>query len=169
MGERQFPEVDVAVAVLVRDGRVLAVYNDRWGGFTLPMTKRREPPQDPNVQAAPAPKQAVWLSDAVRAQAEWLGRTCVLAPKEYLAPKFLLDIPDYQQSDRDGCWKRYTFQVFGTLLPHDVEPVPGKVREWLSPDDFVDRNRVPITNTARHIMAKLRLVDAFEAMLSAKA
>lgn len=168
MADQQFPEVDVAVAVLVRDGRILAVYNERWGGFTLPMTKRRETPQDPNVKAGPAPKEEVWLSDAARAQAEWLGRTCVLAPQDFLAPKLLLQIPNYQQSDRDGVWKRYSFQVFGAFLPHDIEPVPGKIREWLSPEDFVDCNRMPITDTARHIIAQLRLVGGFEALLSGK-
>ena len=44
-----FPEVDVAVALIVRRERILTTYNPRWGAFTLPMSKRRSW-NDPNVR-----------------------------------------------------------------------------------------------------------------------
>jgi hypothetical protein len=141
-----FPVVDVAVTLITRGGRVLAVYNPRWGAFTLPMTRRRDW-HDPAVAASHHGED--WADAAARAAAEWLGRTC--------DPKPLLDDPGgYQQSDRDGAWKRYHFQTFQVALADDPALAPGAVVEWLTPAELLSPTRRPISPTARHLIAQLQ-------------
>jgi hypothetical protein len=42
MSDDGVPQVEVGVALVTnRNDEVLLIYNDRWGAFTLPMTKRR--------------------------------------------------------------------------------------------------------------------------------
>jgi hypothetical protein len=139
-----FALLEVAVTLITEDQRILAVYNANWAAFTLPMTKRRAW-RDPR-----APKQLhaeEWLDAAARAAAEWLGRTCV--------PEFVFDDKgDYQQSDRDGTWKRYHFQVFRLRLQEEPKLVNGAVTEWLTAAEFLDRR--PISNTARYLIKRLQ-------------
>jgi hypothetical protein len=139
-----FPQLDVAVTLITWGERVLAVYNSRWGSFTLPMTKRRDW-HDPNV--AQSHHGEDWLDAAARAGAEWLGRTC--------EPKPVLDeLGEYQQSDRDGTWKRYHFRVFRVSVEGVPDLVPGAIAEWLTPAELLGRR--PVSPTARHVIAKLR-------------
>lgn len=147
MGNHQFPMVDVAVTVIMHGKYFLAVYNRDWGAFTLPMTKRRRY-EDPNVEGGI--REEEWVHAASRAAAEWTGRTSTSGPK------VLLEIAEFRQGDRDGKWKRYHFQVF--LLPLDEKPslVPGAIAEWLTPDDFLNKNRQPISPTARHLIQELK-------------
>ncbi len=142
--QSEFPLVDVAVSVITSGSKVLVVWNTKWGEFSLPMTKRRVW-HDPRVAASRHAED--WNDAAARAGAECLRRTC--------DPEFLLDVPgEYQQSDRDGAWKRYNFQVF--QLPHADQPdlVKGAVAEWLSPKDVL--NCRPISPTARFLIGKLQ-------------
>jgi hypothetical protein len=84
---------------------------------------------------------------AARAAAEWLGRTC--------DPEPLLDDPgEFQQSDRDGTWRRYHFQAFRVPVKGHPDLVPGAVGEWLTPDEFLTRR--PISPTARQLIGKLQ-------------
>lgn len=140
----EFPLLDVAVTLIVQGGRILAVYNPAWGSFTLPMTKRREW-YDPKV---PKSRHAEdWLDAAARAGAEWLGSTC--------SPELLFeDNGDYQQSDRDGQWKRYHFQVFRLSIEGEPRLATGAIAEWLKPAEFFERR--PISPTARYLIGKLQ-------------
>jgi hypothetical protein len=140
----EFPTVEVAVALIAKGEQILAVYNPRWGSFTLPMTKRREW-QDPEVPHAR--RHEDWVDAAARAGAEWLGRTC--------EPEFVLDDPGgYQQSDRDGAWRRYHFQVFRVEVEGEPRLVEGAIAEWLTPVQILSRR--PISPTARYVIAKLK-------------
>jgi hypothetical protein len=145
--ELEYPLVDVAVTLIVRGGRILAVYNRPWSAFTVPMTKRRCW-QDPSIP--PAAREEDWVEAAARAAAEWLGCTSTTPPQ------FLADIAEWRQGDRDGVWKRYHFQVFKVELKEGDETSAGAICEWLSPDQFLDENRRPISPTARHLIKELQ-------------
>ena len=85
---------------------------------------------------------------AARAAAEWLGRTC--EPELILA-----ECGEYNRSDRDGTYRRYTFQCFRVRVEGEVPLGPGAVHEWLTSTEFQERR--PISPTARHLLAKLVL------------
>ena len=57
------PIVEVAVTVFCQPGLVLTVYNDKWGSFTLPMTKRRRW-EDPSLRGGV--KTEAWRDAAIR-------------------------------------------------------------------------------------------------------
>lgn len=143
--ELNIPDVDVAVTLLTCDRRIVLVFNRKWSTFTLPMTKRRSW-QDPRCK--PAHREEAWENAASRAAAECLGRTLTTAPA------FLLDFPEFQQSDSDGTWKRYRFQIFE--LPLQVPNLhPSVMTEFLSVDEILDPSRQPISATARDLIKKL--------------
>jgi hypothetical protein len=141
-----FPEVHVAVALVVRESRIFAVYNSEWSSFTLPMTKRRYW-SDPNIP--PAERDEEWIEAGARAAAEWLGTTVTGLTA------LNADLPPYQQSDRDGIWKRYDFRLFRLGLPAGCQPRGDVITQWLSVAEFLDEDRRPISKTARHIVAAL--------------
>ena len=142
------PELDVAVALIQRGESFLAVYNPKWGQFTLPMTKRRQW-RDPNMAKDAPLNHEQWIDAAARAAAEWLERTC------FPVTEPVVESPGYQQSDRDGIWKRYHFKVFRVELAEDEDVPEGKVVEWLTPADFKDEDRRPVSPTARHLITLL--------------
>lgn len=143
------PVLDVVATVILYQGRVLTVYNKKWGAFTLPTTKRRSWEDD--AIAKGAVREEPWENAAARAAAEWLGHTLTATLTD------LGEVPEFQQSDRDGKWKRYRLKAY--LLDLDAEPSipPMQIVEWLSPDDILDEKRMPISPTARHIVSYLQL------------
>ncbi len=143
------PLVDVVASVMLAEGRLLTVYNQKWGAFTLPTTKRRVWKDDNAVEGAA--REEGWDHAATRAAAEALGCTLTVEPGE------LGELPEFQQSDRDGAWKRYRLQAF--LFKHDSIPDvhPVRVHEWLTPDQILDEARRPISPTARHVVSELQL------------
>ena len=66
-----FQPVEVAVTVMARDAKLLAVYNHKWGAFSLPMTKRKKW-QDPKIPVGVCEEE--WIVAAARAAAEILGK-----------------------------------------------------------------------------------------------
>jgi hypothetical protein len=111
------------------------------------MSKRREW-KDPEARQG-STRMEEWDDAAVRAAAEWLGRTVDEKPH------LLLDMAEFQQSDRDATWKRYHFQVFELAVDKQREPPPSRVVEWLTPAQIMDERRRPISPTARHVIAEL--------------
>jgi len=146
---RLMPLMDVAVALIMKGDRILVVYNEKWGAFTLPMSKRRTW-TDPSSKEG-GERVEDWEDAAIRAATEWTGCT------SKNAPEFLLDLAEFQQSDRDAKWKRYHLEVFKVAVGDDLEIPSGRVTEWLEADDIVDEERNPISPTARHIVAELKL------------
>ena len=129
--------VDVAVALILKDGQVLAVYNENWGAFTLPMAKRRvwkDEEEDSLVGER-------WEDAAGRAASEVLGRTVLL--RKLTLPEDRL----HGRSWRDGRVKAYRYQTF-LVLRSAPEPRDGILCEWLSPGDLLDNQRHPISETA---------------------
>ena len=148
MAKSELPVVEVSVALITWRRRILSVLNSRWGAFSLPMTKRRQwiAPRAPR-----APRIEDWLAAATRAAAEALGRT--LGAGRISGPVLRLD--GYTQSDSDGLLKEYHFQVFHIPVDATVELLGGAATEWLLPAQFADPDRVPISPTARLLVAKL--------------
>ena len=140
--------VEVVAVLLTRNGHVLTVFNPRWGAFTMPMTKRRTW-NDPAAggRRDEAPQQA-----AVRAAAEALGKP--LPPGQW-PQRLEVDVEPYQQSDRDGLWKRYTFHVFwlpldGPLADAQPRPWDNAAFVWVSAEEI--QSWEPVSLTARHVL-----------------
>ena len=148
MAKSELPVVEVSVALITWRRRILSVFNPRWGAFSLPMTKRRQwiAPRAPK-----SPRTEDWLAAATRAAAEALGRT--LSAGRINGP--VLRLNGYTQSDSDGLLKEYHFRVFHIPVDATVELLGGAVTEWLLTAQFADPDRVPISPTARLLVAKL--------------
>jgi len=143
------PLVDVAVTLITKGERILLVFNSKWGAFTLPMTKRRTWKDPASKEGAERVEE--WDDAAIRAVAEWVGRTMTGEPE------FLLDVAEFQQSDRDERWKRYHMQAYRLPLEDESEVGTGGGAEWLSPEEVLDEKRRPISATARYVVAELQL------------
>lgn len=141
--------VDLAAVLVMKGDKILLAWNDKWGSFTLPMSKRREW-KDPEAKEG-SQRTEEWEEAAVRAAAEWMGRTITEKPE------VILDMAEFQQSDRDASWKRYHVLAFEIAVGDDDEPAAGRLTEWLTADEIVDESRRPISPTARHIVAELKL------------
>lgn len=144
-----FPEVHVAVALVVRDGRLLVIWNPSWSCFTLPMTKVR---RRFRVDGSPDADSETARVAAIRAAAEAVGRP--LEPSLLPAAAEKLELQPYNhRSGRDGQWKRYTREVFAFRV-HDVtSPHGGAAHAWLTPDEA--RTLQPISPTVEEIVNHL--------------
>lgn len=140
------PTVEAVAVVIAQGSNILAVFNPRWGAFTLPMSKRKQF-LDRTISEAAKPEE--WDRAAARVAAEILGRS--FTRKEF--PKPICEIKDFEQSDADGVWKLYTIQVFGLKLSESVKLAPGIVAEWTPAADF--KVREPVTHTVRFIIDRL--------------
>jgi hypothetical protein len=139
MPDSERVHVDVAVALVTDDNqRVLSTFNDNWGMFTLPMTRRRRGSQGPEPRTRAA----------FRAAAEVLGTPVRLVEK---GPQRVLG---RLQSGRQLVDKIYTYNVF------HVEPHPdfaGRLQLrrphlWLSPHLMLSGAYEPISESARFIL-----------------
>lgn len=144
------PLADIAAVIVSSGGKILTVFNERWGAFTIPMTKVRAW-KDPVEKEAPE-RQEEWMDAAMRAAAEVLGRT--VEGNEF---EFLMDVSEFQQSDRDSRWKRYRMKAYGISPTGRVGVPSNAVTQWLTPEEIMDENRGPISPTARHAIAELQL------------
>jgi hypothetical protein len=145
--KNEFESVEVAVTLIVKGSAILAVFNPQWGAYTVPMTKRRSW-QDPNTVNGPHLED--WEDAAIRARSEYIPGTTTDSPR------FLLEIPEYQQSDRDGKWKRFRFSVYKMAVPENIASLTGLNCVWLSTDEFLDARRRPISKTARDIVNQVK-------------
>ena len=141
-----FQPVEVAVTVMARDAKMLAIYNHKWGAFSLPMTKRKKW-QDPQISLGVCEED--WTVTATRAAAEALGKS--FAPKQF--PRRLMEVKEYRQRGEDGIWKVYAFQIFGMDIPGHATLHSGTVAEWLTPAEF-DTHQ-PLSTTARYLVHTL--------------
>lgn len=142
-----FPIVELGVALIVdAEGRFLMDYSEPWGSFTFPMTKLgvvpAVVPDGPSTQESP-------LTAATRAAVEVLGRP--MDPKTLQA--LACEVPPYNQSGRDGQWKRYTVHLFRLTAKTQPNPLPGHVAVWLTRAEL--ETLEPISPTVRKILAVL--------------
>lgn len=144
-----FPLVHVAVALVIRDRRLLVVWNPNWSCFTLPMTKIREQFRadgSPDIDSE-TPRMA-----AIRAAAEAVGLPLDAAALPEAAEP--LDLQPYShRSGRDGQWKRYTREVFTFRVREAAAPHGGAAHAWLLPDEV--GNCQPLSPTVEEIVNQL--------------
>ncbi len=143
---RELPKVEVAVALITCGKKILAVYNDAWSAFTLPMTKRRQW-KDSAIKGGVRVED--WHRAAARAAGECLLDTIAAFPKE---PEFPLE--ELRQGDREGVVKRYHYEVFRVEVDEGAALVPGRRTQWLTRLELLDDSREPISPTAREILKK---------------
>jgi hypothetical protein len=137
--------MDVAVALIKKDGNVLMVFDEQWGAFTLPMTKRRV--WKDSAGAAVGVEE--WADAAGRAAVEVLGRSCLIEP---------VDFPDNilrTRSWRDGRVKDYHYRLFQAIVD-DPTPLPKVTTEWLKPAQVTEPRRHPVSETAFVLIEMLR-------------
>lgn len=145
------PQINLAVAVLVRDDEVLLVYNDKWGSFSFPMTKMREWYSGKGQLEDGSEKP---LDAAIRAAGEALGRP--MKPAELpQAPEHLQLEPYDHRSQRDGKWKRYGRTVFVFHLANEQSRPPVHGQAWLKLEEISTHR--PISPTAIEIAGKLSI------------
>ena len=126
------PRVDVAAVLIMQEGRILAVFNEKWNCFTLPMTKR-------------APDES-WDAAARRAAREWIP-----SPEE---TAFLMDLAEFVASRRDEETRRYHVRLYKADLEEDAVPT-GPRAEWWSAQWFVRHGKTEVSPTAEHIVQAL--------------
>lgn len=121
----------IAVAYVVdSQGRLLLTWNEKWGAFTLPMTK---PHAD---QPAETPEQA-----GVRAAAEVLGVPTRVVPGK--AAKFARGL---QKSPRDGEIKDYQYNVVPVEAhPDFVSQISGRPLVWAAIDKLQTGEYQPVS------------------------
>lgn len=141
---QSFPVVEVSVVLITdTDGRFLLDFNGHWGGFTPPMSKRHELPAKArgDTSTLESPHAA-----GIRAAVEVLGRP--LAPSALIALD--VNVPPWNQSGRDGQWKRYQYHLFGLETNIVPQPLPGHAAVWLTRTEL--ETLEPISATMRAIL-----------------
>ena len=139
-----FPDVQVAVVVVMCGDRILTYYNPRWEAFTLPMTKWQ--PQEP------------WINAAARAAAECLGRPLdeseIIPVPDFSVPHALqkafdadpyLHVDIAQQSLRNGVERIYHFKVFTVNLKAEGPLADGCIGGWLTIDEMLEGHQRPLS------------------------
>lgn len=128
----------IAVAYVVdSQGRLLLTWNEKWGAFTLPMTKVH------SDQPAETPEQA-----AIRAAAEVLGvPTRVVKDKE---TKFARGL---QKSPRDGDIKDYQYNV----VPVEADPdfashISSQPLVWAAIDKLQAGEYQPVSTSVESLL-----------------
>jgi len=130
----ELPAYDVAVAIVVKNKRVLLEYDDDWRAFSFPMSKRRE--------------GETWEYAAARAAAEAIG---ILS-----RPEELFSLPDTEVSWRDMKIKRYNLKFF-LCDPVEGDVTPIKTVVWISIDLVADKRKPvePIPPSTRQFAQEL--------------
>jgi hypothetical protein len=141
MSDSERVHVEVTVALVTdQNHQVLLIFNDIWGMFTLPMTKRRRSLQrnEPLTRAA------------LRAASEAIGvPVCIV--EEDQGPKRLMGKLESGRQLQD---KVYTYKVFQTE-PHPEFATRLQIRQphvWLSPHLILSGAYEPISESARFIL-----------------
>jgi len=151
MPEKSYSDVYVKVVVITRGGAILTVFNEKWGAFTLPMSKTRTwpHPDQPGKLVEELPQDT-----AIRAAVEALGRPLGLHELPERHPVHSLD--PYDQSDRDGVWKCYHYEIFHLELPPGEVPRPlgGAPTAWMTPEEM--EKLKPVTSTALYIATAMK-------------
>jgi hypothetical protein len=139
MSEVDNPLTDVVVSLLTdKEGRVLLPWSDGWGGFALPMTKRRRGQGiiEPERQAA------------LRAAAEAMGVPCRIGDRLTMLLEQLV-------SERDHQTKRYTYRIYRAQThPPDANRariLPPAI--WLTPNEAFSGEYEPITQSSLDILS----------------
>jgi len=139
----------VALFIVDAEGRILLDYNANWHAFTLPMSKRHplltNTPDDPVIEEP-------LDSTALRAAIEMIGRPLLQMPIQ-----MNVEVPPWNQSGRDGAWKRYQYRVFALRFDGTPHPLPGHTAVWLTLAELEAAE--PISPTVRQILRAVPFAD----------
>jgi hypothetical protein len=129
--------VDVSVAFIWKNDKLLLAYNEAWGAFTFPMTKPR-PHEDGREAAA-------------RAACEHLGRTS--------DPKLFVDDfrPIILESLRDGVRREYQFTVYNIVFQPTDELTDVAFHQWLTPVEACSKRLAPISPSVAEILKNTQI------------
>ena len=145
----EYERVEVAVIVIWKSAMVLTIFNDKWGAFTLPMSKLRK-------HYDPLNPSEVHIEDrmdaAIRVAGELRGRT--FAKNE--CPKYLKTTTEMRQSDRTGEFKLYTFHVFEMSMYPDEKLRESLIFEWLQKQEILNNTVFPVSSTAKFILEQIK-------------
>jgi hypothetical protein len=146
MPGQHYPDVYVKAVAITRGELILTVFNEKWGAFTLPMSKTRTWPDPDRPGEVDQEKPEV---TAIRAAVEALGRP--LGSHELPRRHAVHTLDPYNQSGRDGVWKCYHIEVFQLELdPGDTpKPLGGAPMAWMTPEQM--ETLKPVSDTARYI------------------
>ncbi len=136
--------VEMAVVLILDEkNRFLLDYKEPWGGIAFPCTKLRDvAPAADGQMTKETPQRA-----ACRAVVEVLGMPIdpnALAPLPH-------EVPPWQQSARDGEWKRYTVHLFGlSVRGNRPQPLPGHSVVWLTRKEL--ETLEPVSPTVQNVL-----------------
>jgi hypothetical protein len=146
MAETPYPDVYVRAVAITRGNSILTSFNEKWGGFTLPMSKKRLKfhPTKANETTEETSQET-----AIRATVEALGRP--LGPHELPERHVVHTLDPFNQSGRDGVWRCYHVELFQLELPPDEVPKPlgGAPMAWMTLEEMEVLK--PVTSTALYI------------------
>ena len=137
--------IDVVATVISCKDSLLLVFNDKWGAFTIPMTKLRHRPLGPQARRT---QWELGADAAMRNVGECLGISTGQTAG------LMADVGDIRQSERNGQINHYHFQVYGFQTDRQ-QAAAGVTANWLTPDEILDPTRSPISPTARALVERL--------------
>jgi hypothetical protein len=144
-----YPLIDVAVVLIGRGSRLVLDFKNPWSAFSLPITKLRDRP----ATIAGGESRESPLDAAIRESVEVLS--VPLAP-DSLPERIDAEVPPYQQSGRDGLWKRYNFNVYGMTIKFNPRSLAGHEAVWLAPEQILTHQ--PISPTTSHVINSVSML-----------
>ena len=142
--------VDVAVTLILKDNSFLLVYNEKWGTFTLPMTKRKLPE---NQETADEDDCEDWPDAAARPVVECLGR---LSRPTQVLEDFL---PESYFSSRRQTPAIYRYKTFKVYFEDGDQIVAKTPTVWLTASEILKGDWHPISQTAKDIIQIQDILD----------
>ena len=145
--------VDVAVTLILDGNAILLVYNENWGAFTLPMTKRKRPV--PSGDAGELDGED-WLDAAARPVVECLGRP---SKPEPILEEFL---PESHFSLHRQSQVVYRYKTFKVNFELDDQVIAETPAVWLTAAEILKGELRPISPTAIDIIRYRDILKALD-------
>jgi hypothetical protein len=151
MSGSAYPDVYVKAVAITRGDSILTIFNEKWGAFTLPMSKPRSCPHPDRPDEMVEEKPEV---TAIRATVEALGRP--LGPHELPRRHAVHTLDPFHQGGRDGAWKCYHIELFQLELdPGDApRPLGGAPMAWMTFEQM--QTLKPVSETALYIARSMK-------------
>ena len=143
---RKCRQILATASIVMHETKLLVVFNEKWGRFTLPITKVKNTfLNDDGYQDA---TQEDWYRASLKAAEEHLGvgKAC--------EGKYIMILDDFMASERDKATKRYTIGVYlymaeSTTLPNDAG------RQWLTANQIMNETAPLMSQTALRVINQL--------------
>ncbi|MFT5240081.1 MAG: hypothetical protein ACI9OU_001161 [Candidatus Promineifilaceae bacterium] len=139
-------QVLAAVALVTCESKLLLIFNEQWGHFTLPITKLKDTflNDDGCMDAA----ETVWTEAGVSAAQEYLSSG------QASKGEYLMVLDDFMSSGRDSATKRYTVSVYHFAVPTlDLPDATGP--QWLTVNEIMTETAPLMSQTALRVVNQL--------------